>query len=307
MRVAVIGAGVAGLACARALAGHQVAVFDKGRGPGGRMSAKRWAVEGAELRVDLGAQYFTVRDPGFSAQVERLGRAVARWRPRLPDGVGEGWFVGTPAMSALPRALADGLDVRTGVQVAPPEQDGDAWALRDSEGTALGRFDAVVVATPAEQAAALLAGAPALAEAARAARTAPCWSAALWMDGAGADFDAARDPSPNLGWLARHASRPGRDRSPVWVAHASAAWTRANLERGAADVATEMGAMAAAVLGGRVRHALAHRWRYALVEATAGPAWDPELRAGACGDWCAGPRVELAWTAGDALGRAIAG
>ena len=42
-RVAVIGAGLAGLACATALAraGHAVTVLDKGRGPGGRMSARR--------------------------------------------------------------------------------------------------------------------------------------------------------------------------------------------------------------------------------------------------------------------------
>ncbi|MEL6486923.1 MAG: FAD-dependent oxidoreductase, partial [Pseudomonadota bacterium] len=35
--IAIIGAGMAGLACASALtaAGHKVQVFDKGRGPGG--------------------------------------------------------------------------------------------------------------------------------------------------------------------------------------------------------------------------------------------------------------------------------
>ena len=46
-RIAVIGAGMAGAVAARELhdAGHQVEVFDKSRGVGGRLSAKRY--EGA--------------------------------------------------------------------------------------------------------------------------------------------------------------------------------------------------------------------------------------------------------------------
>lgn len=308
VRVAVIGAGVAGLACARALAdaGHAPTLFDKGRAAGGRLSTKRWAVNGAEQRVDLGAQYMTVRDPRFAAALESLGDAVRPWSPRLPDGSrAAGWFVGAPAMSALPRALAAGLEVRTGVHVAPPARDAGDWALADAAGAPLGRFDALAVATPAEQAAPLLAAAPALAASAQAARTAPCWAAALWTD-ADPGFDAARDPAPGIGWLARHASRPGRGDAPIWVVHASAAWTRANLERDANAAAADLAALAEPLLCGPARHAIAHRWRFALVEAPAAPAWDAALRIGACGDWCAGPRVELAWASGDALGRTIA-
>lgn len=42
-RVAVVGAGLAGLIAARAMAdvGHTVAVFEKGRGLGGRMASRR--------------------------------------------------------------------------------------------------------------------------------------------------------------------------------------------------------------------------------------------------------------------------
>jgi hypothetical protein len=50
-----------------------------------------------------------------------------------------------------------------------------------------------------------------------------------------------------------------------------------------------------------------HRWRYALVEQAAGSdfGFDPALGLAVCGDWRLGPRVELAWTSGDALGRAL--
>ena len=81
--VAVVGAGIAGLAAARALraAGHSVIVFDKGRGPGGRASSRR----AEPFAFDHGAQYFTVRDPRFQTVVDALRDrgVVAPWTGRI--------------------------------------------------------------------------------------------------------------------------------------------------------------------------------------------------------------------------------
>ena len=83
MRVAVLGAGLSGLTCARRLTEqqHTVKVFEKARGPGGRMSTRR----AGPLRFDHGAQYFTVRDTRFAAAVERWRAAgiVAAWEGRI--------------------------------------------------------------------------------------------------------------------------------------------------------------------------------------------------------------------------------
>ena len=74
----VVGAGIAGIACARELAaaGVAVRVLERARVVGGRMASRR--LHGRP--VDLGAAYFTVSDPGF-AQVVRGWQAAGLARP----------------------------------------------------------------------------------------------------------------------------------------------------------------------------------------------------------------------------------
>ena len=57
--VVVIGAGMSGIACARALQaeGVPVRLIDKGRGIGGRMATRRTAVAGKRITYAHGAQY----------------------------------------------------------------------------------------------------------------------------------------------------------------------------------------------------------------------------------------------------------
>ena len=77
--IAVIGAGVAGAVCARALqqAGHRVQVFDKARGPGGRLATRRleWTREDGSIgraRLDHGALGFTLA----MGSAERVAQAL---------------------------------------------------------------------------------------------------------------------------------------------------------------------------------------------------------------------------------------
>lgn len=81
--IAIIGTGIAGLSAAQALtaAGHEVHLFDKSRGSGGRMSSKR-SDAGS---LDMGAQYFTARDRRFATAVKQWQAQghVAEWTPSL--------------------------------------------------------------------------------------------------------------------------------------------------------------------------------------------------------------------------------
>lgn len=312
--VAIVGAGVAGLVCARVLvdAGHSVVLFDKGRKAGGRLSSRH---VGAST-FDHGAAMFTAASEPFGAVVQDWHRAgvVERWQGRFVtvdgDGARSAWsvdpWVGVPTMSALPRALAEGLDVRAPVRVGAIERDVRCWRLRGDDGTELGRFEVVLVNAPAGQAARLLPDPLSAASDVANASMEPCWAvmmrpAAPWSPG----FDAARFEEGPVARAYAQASKPGRSEESGWVLHASAEWTRAHWddERGAviARLARSVGAPTTFAF------VQAHRWRYASAGAgvPGGCLWDAATKVGACGDWCSGRGVEHAWRSGMAMARRV--
>jgi len=324
--VLVIGAGMAGLACARRLAaeGAHVLVVDKARGAGGRASTRR----GDGTSFDHGAQYFTARDAGFAAATAGwvATGVVARWDARIirleagrlastepaPER-----FVGVPRMSALWRHLCADLPVRFGARVAGLRRDQARWRVALDDGGELAeRFDDVVVATPSLQAVALLAPvAPALGVLAARASVDPCWAVPVaFATPVQAPFDGAFVEGSPLAWIARDSSKPGRPTGPdCWVLHASVAWSAQHVDEPADVVAKALLAAFDDVVGGAlpaVREIAAHRWLYARTRQALGEPClhDPALRIGACGDWCLGANVEAAWRSGVALAqRMLAG
>ncbi|MBS1200778.1 MAG: NAD/FAD-dependent oxidoreductase [Proteobacteria bacterium] len=314
-RFAVIGAGLAGLACARRLAaaGHAVRVFDKSRAPGGRMATRR--VEQAAW--DHGAQYFTVSTPAFRAVVDaaRETGQVDTWSPRWPGGEQEQreLWVGVPGINALPRWLAEGLDLSLGTQIVGLERAHRAWTLRDDTGRTFEGFDFVVLGLPAPQAAALAAGHGTAAVRLAAVGMAPCWALLLAFERpVESPLDADWSPDPVLPWIARNSAKPRRSGLDAWVLHADAEWSREWLEAEAARVTAALRARLAERLSAElppVALAEAHRWRHARVIRPLGEPClvDEGAALGFCGDWCLDARVEAAFLSGDALGARLEG
>lgn len=305
MKVAIVGAGIAGLACAKRLTerGIDVALFDKGRRPGGRLSSLRLA----EGEWDFGAPYFKVTDPEFAAQAKVWEQAglIARW-PAGPDGA----WVGVPAMNSLVAAETDRLQVRFDAQVLRIDQTEAGWSLSGPD-LREGPFAAVVLAVPCEQAAPLLALHDLMmAQEAASVRSVPSWSV---MAGFAEPLiglpDMVRDQGP-IRWAARNNSKPGRGTAECWVIHSASEWSRDNVEMAPERVAAELlGALALTSKAPLPDPVLlkAHRWRYAMPLGQRGaPLWNSGLRLGACGDWCVRPEIEGAWRSGVHLAERIA-
>ncbi len=300
---------MAGLACADLLIrrGCEVSLFDKGRGPGGRMATRRMQTLAGEVAFDHGAQYFTARDPAFLEFVQALHRRglVARWR----DVNDEAW-VGVPAMSAVIREMARAHAVEFGSLVKSIEVRSDGWHLHLGSRVA-GPFDAVIVAVPAEQAATLLSLHDFdMARAALRARSKPCWTGMFaFREPVATALNVVRDKGI-IAWAARNSAKPGREGPEAWVVQAQPSWSETHCEDDSESVAHALLTALGRELGEPLPPAVAataHRWRFAMSNGTGDEAlWNEEKRLGACGDWLMGPRVESAWLSGRALGQRIA-
>ncbi|MEO0815757.1 MAG: FAD-dependent oxidoreductase [Pseudomonadota bacterium] len=320
MAVAIIGAGLAGLTCAERLAakGVDVAVFDKGRGPGGRMSTRRAETSIGQVRFDHGAQFISPASADFAQQLETWATAgfLAPWNGRFVTVAEDGAvsttnnaprWVGKPAMNALIRALSDPFDVNWATRIESITGSAGAWNLNTQERAAsFGPFEKVLLAIPAEQVGALLDEvATNLSKGANGVVSVPSWTAMLAFDTAiGCDFDAAKIAAMTLGWAARNNSKPDRGPHEAWVVQASADWSAAHLEDEPDTVANALFQAFRALTGAPTPvHAAVHRWRYSQAEKPLGFShqYDPGLGLGTCGDWHLGGKCEDAWKSGRAL------
>ncbi len=254
---------------------------------------------------DFGAPAIGISDPHFLRQAEawRACGAIDRWPAGGPDA-----WAGTPAMNAIAKHLAQGLELTCSLFVRGMARDRDKWHLLHDAGS-IGPFDAVVIALPAEHAAAMLGLHDLqLARIAVATPSAPCWTAML-----------ALAPREGPVMLAAHgiihraacSATRGRTGLQAWTVQAEAEWTRAHIDADAGFVIDALKTALADALGGAPPDLLAadaHRWRYAISGAAKRDAlWNAALAIGVCGDWLIGPGAQSAWLSGRHLAERIAG
>lgn len=306
----IVGAGISGLLLARALraAGQTVVVLEKSRGVGGRMATKRVG----ETSFDQGAQFFTARTPEF-------GRLVETW---VQGGVAAAWpgtahrrWIGAPAMTAVPKALAEGLDVRREAKVVAAQRRGDGgWdlAIEGQPAVAAGRL---LLTCPAPQALALLAAGGTVLPAELAAALGrltyhPCLALLAVLRGPSAvPAEGVAPEAGPLRWIADNVRKGVARGVPAAVTlHAVPEYSVRHYATPEADVAAELLAAAAPWLGAPVAATALHRWKFSEPAATHPEpcVWRPELGLGFAGDAFGGPKVEGAALSGLALAAAVA-
>ena len=343
-RIAVIGGGIAGIACARTLqqAGCAVTVFERTAKVGGRMATLETPFGG----FDQGAQYFTVRDPRFEQALATAPGVVKSWSAnsvRVLDPAGrklaavalgrEPHWVGLPGMDALvkhwaePLMQAGSLELQTHVlRIAHNAAGARRWQLHteDADGAAQvrGGFDAVLTATPAAVTRALFVASgqrPAFGADAPLERvqSAACWTLNLAFPHAaqpnlttlGPHWNAARSTHHRIAWLSRESSKPGRSSIERWTVQASAEWSDEHDSDDPQRAQDKLLKAFSEVTGIRAAPSFTavRFWREAKTMEPAGHThlFDATSRLGACGDWCIGARVEDAFVSGLSLALAV--
>lgn len=313
MKVAVVGAGVAGISCASALqqAGCDVVLFDKARGPGGRMTSKRSAYG----YMDFGAQYFTVRHPLFQQQVATWQQQglVSRWLAPIyryqqaqliasPDE--QQRYIGVPAMHSPLKWQAQCINSQYECRITALTPHTEGWQLLSEAGQLYGPFQQVVLSMPPVQTTALLSMVAALSL--PEARLQPVWAVTLVLaepsgHPAGGVF-VSSEHYP-LSWISRHNSKPGRAQIESWLLHFSPSFSAENLEQPPAFWQQQATRVLTTILAQPVKVAdvICHRWLYAQMNtADTSPLLNDTAVNGVwlAGDWTRGGRVENAWLSG---------
>ena len=138
-------------------------------------------------------------------------------------------YVGTPSMNAVCKQLVAELDVRLRHEIVSLENSRGAWHLLDKAGQRNGEFDTVIVSSPSNQTAKLLAPVPRNSQAlASGVKMQPCWAFMVAFGvGDSCALDGAFVHDSPLSWIARNSINLGRPHvQDCWVLHGSADWSR---------------------------------------------------------------------------------
>lgn len=321
-RVAVVGAGVAGLGCARKLhlSGLDVTVFEKSNALGGRCATRRVG----PYTFDTGATSIAPRGLQLEhALLYELSQenlvligqpvwtmAMGRTSPGDVGKAGVARYTYRTGINQIGKLLAQSLDVKFDVRIENLCPSGDGWRVGEEH------FDALVLTAPTPQTQALLQSAGL-----NHFNTQPRYRATLSVL---LGYAVALHPLPYhaliepeqrspVVWISVE-SQKSPDRAPeghsAFVLQFGAAFSRDHYDDSDAEIAREAVVALTRLYGPAFDEPAAasvKRWRYAQPEqiTTFSTINDAPHSLFVAGDGIAGPRVELAYESGCDIARRI--
>ena len=316
VRVAVIGAGIAGLTAANKLSSYvDVVVFDKSRGFGGRCATKR----DGEFHFDHGAPYFTVSTNEFKQCLDVMSSdgVVREWNARVSELDGckqkevylskrlSPFYVGSPGMSAIGRHLAQGLECHLETKVVDIQKEKKYKVIAENREVD-GCFDWVVVAVPPSQACEILSRLAPRFDIVQGHTMSRSITLMLGFDSrVQFPFDIVNIKNHDLSSVIVNNSKPHRSNHPALVVHMTPGWARDHFDDAnnlMEEQITEYLSQLNLIDPFKIRYTRLHKWRYA------NPGlFSKEVKRHdfygcdnmiLCGDWCVGCGVESAFLSG---------
>ncbi len=337
----VIGAGIAGLTAASCLnkVGKAVAVFEKARGTGGRLSSKRVANTSATdsdtfMAFDLGSASLVAGSTDFAEVLEAWHQrgAVALW---FKDNSEQIHYVGTPRNSAVTRYLSKDLECYFSTRVTDVEYVDGLWHVftegsHSSQGhssqrpqkTLLAISHNVIIAAPPQQAIDLLPNDSRLQNSLSEVKVDAQWVMGMQTDTELANLQCLQYPDSDIiASISLESSKPGRtfgqsslanindDKTDVVLQiQATADWTQKHLDSSSEQVSRKLMAELERLFQQPINalNCYSHRWLYSRIAQSAGIKqgylWD-EKGLGLIGDYINNDYegIESAWFSGKQL------
>jgi renalase len=320
---AIIGAGIAGLTAASKMSGEgcKVAVFEKARGTGGRLSSKRVTTANGEfMAFDLGCASITGQSEAFSDQLEdwHLKGVVEPWCLDHQDLT---HYVAVPRNSALTRYLGKELECHFSTRVSSIHRVNGIWHIftienEDEDEKLLAMAKNVIIAAPPAQTFDLLPNGSPLKSEFEKVEVGAQWVMGLEIGNALSGSYPMQYPQSDLIYsISQESRKPGRrdneshsenDLGPIILQiQARSDWTSNHLDSSQEEVITALSAELERCIQQplEVINAYAHRWLYSCIsqglDTREGYLWD-ESGLGVIGDYFNKDfhGVEAAWLSG---------
>ena len=321
IKIAIIGAGLSGLSVAHLLKKHsKIILFEKARGVSGRMSTR----EAQPYSFDHGAQYFTARLEPFQKFIQPLlaEGVIKRWNARYVKfdasqiverkkwSEEEPRYVGVPGMNKVAKHLAKGLDIHINTKIESLKRK-KKWELMDEKGKTYREFDWVISTVPSPQVKELFPQNFKYFKDIEAIEMLASFSLMLGFDKyIPLDFEAAHVRNADLSWIAVNSHKPGRKNFFTLMIHSSSAFANAHIDDDREEIMQHLLKETSRIIGHDVSiadHKAIHGWRYANTTKKNNVSifLDHNQKLAACGDWCAGGRVEASFISAYGLSNAI--
>lgn len=314
-KIAVIGAGASGLMLARNLTGcAEVHLYEASESVGGRLATKM-SPQGAYF--DSGAQFFVAKESDFQSFLKpfieegslgiwqgrfaeiNIDRVVCQrnWTEHFPH------YVGVPSMRDWCQSMANGLSIKLNHEVRALERDASqSWSLHTSTRSAEGPFDVVLLAVTLERARMLLPKSVCFIEALESYQMEACFSLSMrFPESMCFDWEAALIRGNLMSWVSVDSSKPGRSGSNQVVMLSTNAFANQHKNEDPQWVKETLLSALRSVLKWETHQApidvVLNFWPEANAGLQKGPSslWDPDMRIGACGDWCIQGTVRAAY------------
>lgn len=311
----IVGAGISGLAFAKQIneLGYSLAVFEKARGTGGRLSSKRKVYgDNLEMAFDLGCSSIAAKSSDFARQLEdwHLKGVISPW---WQDQYGTTHYVPTPRNSALTRHLSKDLDCHFSTKVTKIMRCDGIWQVfyEASDGKIeMAKARHIILAMPSPQAHDLLPESSSFRKILTSSSIFPQWVMGIKVSMASEPQVGIEYPQSSIiHSISYESSKPHRTVDPegqVLQIQATSNWSLNNVDEHPDDIALQLTSELKRVINSKfvVESQHVHRWLYSGVaenintEASAkGYLWDGNNGLGIIGDYLTDSLygVESAW------------
>lgn len=325
MDIGIIGSGLAGLSLAKEISPkHNVALYDKARGAGGRLASRRYNINGRDEYFDFGAQFFYAKTTRFKALLEAAKQkgAIARWDASFVEMQAstvlrhQDWdtdyphYVGSPTMNSFAKYMADDLHInlRCHIKAITKSSNTNTWQLWDESQNLIAEHQWLILACPAQQAVSLLPTEISFRpEIEQNRQMVGCYSLMLAFENSiQLPFQCGLIKDADISWVSLEHSKPNRSSLHKLVIHATNQWAEENMHLELPAAQDYMLKHGSEILGLELNKNIfvdIHRWRYANIGRSKGGNFYAEEGANiaAIGDWCIQGRAESAFTSAVAL------